>query len=179
MTGLVDRGFELTALATLKTTSPGKGGGAPKNTHRPRRVARRGSTTTQESRFIHKFWAHFGPVRISTGNSVRKILKFSFWTGNADLNFRSGFDALPVSAQAEILKNRVRRIVVREDGVYAEIYGRAPERILRLLDGGLKKEHPTQTPEGSRTGVRTVSKLVEVTGIEPATSNMPCSRSPS
>jgi len=76
--------------------------------------------------------------------------------------FREGaFDALPVSAQAEILKNRVRRIVVREDGVFVEIYGRAPERILRLLDGGLKKEHPTQTPERSRTGVRTVSKLVE------------------
>jgi site-specific DNA recombinase len=79
------------------------------------------------------------------------------------------FDAQPVAAQAEILKNRVRRIVVRDNGVYVEVFGRPPEPILRLIDGGLKKENPTQSPEGSRSGVRTVSKLVEMTGIEPAT----------
>ena len=91
----------------------------------------------------------------------------------------SAFDAQPVAAQAEILKSRVRRIKVRDGGVYVEIYGRDPQKILNLKEVGQKAENLTQAPAGSRSGVRTVFKLLEVTGIEPATSNMPCSRSPS
>ena len=42
--------------------------------------------------------------------------------------FKNGaFDNQPLEVQAEILKFRVRRIVVQDDGVTFEIYGRKPE----------------------------------------------------
>jgi site-specific DNA recombinase len=87
--------------------------------------------------------------------------------------FRAGaFDAQPVAAQAEILKGRIRRMIVRDGGVYVEIYGRAPEPIMRLAgDGNSEIKNPTANPllGGTRSGVRTVSKLVGTTGCEPAT----------
>ena len=85
----------------------------------------------------------------------------------------SAFDAQPVAAQAEILKSRIRRIVVRENGVYVEVYGREPETILQFCDKGQKKEHPTRSPAGFRSGVRTVFNLVDPIGLEPTTSTMP------
>lgn len=79
------------------------------------------------------------------------------------------FDAQPVAPQSEILKSRVRRIVIRENGVHVEILGRFPERSV-LLSQSPDKKIPTAIPlAGSRSGVLTVSKLVEATGIEPAT----------
>jgi hypothetical protein len=45
--------------------------------------------------------------------------------------FKNGaFDSQPLSVQAEILRLRVRRIVVQEDGVTVEIFGRRPEVLL-------------------------------------------------
>ena len=71
------------------------------------------------------------------------------------------FDAQPVATQSEILKSRVRRIVVRENGVHVEILGRSPERSV-LWSQSPDKTAPTVTPlAGSRSGVLTVSKLVE------------------
>lgn len=74
------------------------------------------------------------------------------------------FDAQPISAQAEILKNRIRRIVVKSNGIYVEIYGRSPELVFDFSDGQ-KETHLTQTPAGSRSGVRTVFNLVEAGGV--------------
>jgi hypothetical protein len=79
--------------------------------------------------------------------------------------FRDGaFEAQPMAAQAEILKCRIRRMIVKNDGVYVEIFGRKPESVLRLLDGEGSseiKKHPTAYPlGGTRSGVRTVFKLV-------------------
>ncbi len=94
--------------------------------------------------------------------------------------FREGaFDAQPVAAQTEILKNRIRRIVVRENGVYAEYYCRKPELVWSRPSDGQKVENPASSLAGFRSGVRTVSNLVDLIGIEPTTSCMPCKRSPS
>lgn len=42
--------------------------------------------------------------------------------------FKTGaFDALPMSTQAEILKERIRRVVVQENGLYVEFFGKQPE----------------------------------------------------
>jgi site-specific DNA recombinase len=72
----------------------------------------------------------------------------------------NAFDGQSMAAQAEILKNRIRRIVVRGDGVYVEIYGRDPQKILTLGSGGQKEKNLTSSPEGFRSGVRPVFKLV-------------------
>ena len=86
--------------------------------------------------------------------------------------FKNGaFDSQPLSVQAEILRLRVRRIVVQEDGVTVEIYGRKPEV---LLLGSKTNTRPDALLGGTRSGVRTDSKLVGATGFEPATF---CSRS--
>lgn len=84
------------------------------------------------------------------------------------------FDAQPISAQAEILKNRIRRIVVKSNGIYVEIYGKSPELIFDFSEG-LKNEHPTQTPAGSRSGVRTVFNLV---GLMPVSKNPSVGKKP-
>jgi site-specific DNA recombinase len=87
--------------------------------------------------------------------------------------FKNGaFDAQPVTVQAEILKNRVRRIVVKEDGVYVEIYGRKPELVIKSLgqNEGIKKPAVLGS---SRSGVRTVFNLVGVAGFEPTTFSTP------
>lgn len=73
----------------------------------------------------------------------------------------NAFDSQSLAAQTEILKNRIRRIVVREDGVYVEYYCRQPELVWSNPDDAQKIKNPTQTPEGSRSGVRPVSKLVD------------------
>lgn len=51
------------------------------------------------------------------------------------------FNAQSLAAQVEILKNRIRRIVVREGFVYFEIYGREPQRVLNLSKLGQKEEN--------------------------------------
>ena len=89
--------------------------------------------------------------------------------------FRNGaFDSQPVSVQAEILRLRVRRIVVQDNGVTVEIYGKKPEMLV-VGGSGSKIKNPTANSllGSTRSGVRTVSKLVGVTGFEPAT---PCSQ---
>ena len=99
--------------------------------------------------------------------------------------FRDGaFEAQPVSVQAEILKNRIKRIVVQDNGVVVEIYGRKPELIF-MGNGsseesnfqGQKLKNPPHLAMGgleknsgiNRSTVRTVFKLVGETGFEPAT----------
>ena len=68
-------------------------------------------------------------------------------------DFRDGaFDALPVSAQAEILKSRIRRIVVRENGIYIEIFGAKSEPGLGPISSNSKAG-------ASIPKVRTVFKL--------------------
>lgn len=85
------------------------------------------------------------------------------------------FEAQPVSAQAEILKNRVRRIIVRDGGVYVQIYGGKPVSILQLDNEFSEIKNPAAIPPSgsTRSGVLTVSKLVGATGFEPATSCTP------
>ncbi|MGE3684577.1 MAG: hypothetical protein AB7G93_22905, partial [Bdellovibrionales bacterium] len=39
-----------------------------------------------------EFWAHLGPIRISTGNSAQKIMKNMNLVNNANLNFGFGFE---------------------------------------------------------------------------------------
>jgi site-specific DNA recombinase len=79
--------------------------------------------------------------------------------------FREGaFDALPVSAKAEILKSRIRRIIVRDSVVCVEIYGGRIEPLMELT--GAENTNPRPgTPDSlgsTRSGVRTVFKLVGV-----------------
>ena len=90
--------------------------------------------------------------------------------------FREAFDTQPLSVQAEILRHRIRRLVVREGGIYVEVFGGKSEPSLLTLGNDISKiKNPTQDSlAGSRSGVRPVFKLVDVTGIEPATLNMPC-----
>lgn len=95
--------------------------------------------------------------------------------------FRDGaFETQPVSVQAEFLRNRIKRIVVQDDGVVVEIYGRKPELVL-LGDGssegldfqGQKLKSPPHLAMGgfekksgiNRSTVRTVFKLVGETGF--------------
>ncbi len=91
--------------------------------------------------------------------------------------FREGaFEAQSVAAQTEILKNRIRRMVIRDCGVYVEIYGKKPEPVLGFVsEGDSEIKNPTALSlSGSqRSGVRTVSNLVGATGFEPATSCTP------
>ncbi len=87
----------------------------------------------------------------------------------------SAFEAQSVSAQSEILKNRIRRLIVRDSGVYVEIYGRKPEPVLLAGEESSEIKNPTaKSPLGAtRSGVRTVFKLVGLTGFEPATPTTP------
>jgi hypothetical protein len=80
--------------------------------------------------------------------------------------FKNGFEKVDVSLQAEVLRDVVAEIEVQREGVLIKIFG--------LSGGNLAKKRPAVC----RSGVRTVYDLVDLTGIEPATSNMPCSRSP-
>lgn len=88
--------------------------------------------------------------------------------------FQEGaFDAQPVSAQAEILRSHIRKIVVGENGVIVEVYAsRRPEQKLGSVDLGLVRK--TGNLGGTvKTGVRTHSNLVDPIGLEPTTSTMP------
>lgn len=76
--------------------------------------------------------------------------------------FRSEFEKTDISVQTEILRDIIAEISVKEDGILIKIFG--------LSSDNTTKKRPAM----SRSGVRTVSKLVDVTGIEPATLNMPC-----
>ncbi|MBX2986288.1 MAG: recombinase family protein [Bdellovibrionaceae bacterium] len=74
--------------------------------------------------------------------------------------FRSEFDKIDISMQAEVLKDIVAEIEVHPDGIQVKYIG--------LGSGN------TKGPASSRSFVRSVSKLVDLDGIEPTTSNMPC-----
>lgn len=81
--------------------------------------------------------------------------------------FRDGaFDSMDVSAQAEVLKQRIKRIIIREDGVFqVEVYGENPGYILRDSPEGDLESRSRST----QSGVRTVFKLVRLEGFEPPT----------
>lgn len=68
-------------------------------------------------------------------------------------------EAQPVSVQAEILKNCIRRIVARENGIYVEIFERAPEVIFGQL-GEISKKNDQNSSRSILSGVRPVSRLV-------------------
>lgn len=79
------------------------------------------------------------------------------------------FECQPIAVQAEILKNRIKRIVVQDNGVIVEIYGQKPELI--MVGGGsglqgLKIKKPTGS---TQSAVRTVFKLVGETQAPQAT----------
>jgi site-specific DNA recombinase len=99
--------------------------------------------------------------------------------------FRNGaFEAQPVAVQAEVLRNRIKRIIVKTDGVVVEIYGRKPE-LVPVGDGSeealdfqaQKLKNPPHLAMGgfekksgiNRSTVRTVFKLVGAIGFEPTT----------
>jgi DNA invertase Pin-like site-specific DNA recombinase len=74
-----------------------------------------------------------------------------------------GFEAQPLAAQAEILKKRIRRMVVREGGVYVEIYGKEIDPGFRHSDeggSGARKSALSSLSGSTRPFSRTVSKLV-------------------
>jgi hypothetical protein len=95
--------------------------------------------------------------------------------------FKNGaFEALSVSAQAEILKDRVRRIILREDGVFqVEIYGEKPGSVWdskgKTFDSSETGESPASKARSNLSGVRPVFKLVPRARIELA---RPFNRSP-
>lgn len=94
--------------------------------------------------------------------------------------FKNGaFDALPIAAQSEILRQRVRRIIMREDGVFqVEIYGEKPNSNLTGVEGAFEPHFSEETLKKSRSnlsGVLPTFKLVPWAGIEPA---RPFNRSP-
>lgn len=103
--------------------------------------------------------------------------------------FKNGaFEAQDMSAQAEILRSRVRRIVIQENAAIVEIYGRKPELLfdgklgVELNGGENKKGLISQSSSNSLTGFRrscvlTVYKLVGPSGFEPPTSCTPSKRS--
>lgn len=77
--------------------------------------------------------------------------------------FKTGaFDALPVSTQAEILKERIRRIVVQEKGLYVEFFGQKLEYISRILKGDGEKNE-LNAVRSTPSGVLPVFKLVQST----------------
>ena len=89
--------------------------------------------------------------------------------------FRSGggFERQPVAAQAEILRDVVKRIVVQSDKIVAEFYGAKP--IFIGLGGANDENLKNELPTGyTRSGVRTVSKLVGAARFELTT---PCTPS--
>ncbi len=75
--------------------------------------------------------------------------------------FRTEFEKTDVSVQAEILRDIVCEISVKEDGVLVKIFG--------LNSGNSSKKRPAL----SRSGVRTVSNLVDGSGVEPLAPTMP------
>ena len=78
--------------------------------------------------------------------------------------FKDGaFDAQPVAAQAEILRCCIRRIVALGNGNYrVEMFGHTSEVILGRIGENSEKEDQ-KGPRSTLSGVRTVSKLVQVT----------------
>lgn len=80
--------------------------------------------------------------------------------------FKNGaFEALSVSAQAEILKERVRRIILRADGVFqVEIYGEKPGSMMgslgEIFASSETGESPASKARSNLSGVRPVFKLV-------------------
>lgn len=88
--------------------------------------------------------------------------------------FRDGFESQPAAIQTSVLKNTIRQIVVKSDlSIVVEIYG-VGQDVLDPKGNG----NPNTGTASWRSPVRSVSRNVDVTGIEPATPNMPCSCSP-
>ena len=74
--------------------------------------------------------------------------------------FKTGaFDALPVSTQGEILKERIRRIVVQEKGLYVEFFGQKLEYVSGILNGNGEKNDLNAT-RSTPSGVLPVFKMV-------------------
>ena len=46
--------------------------------------------------------------------------------------FREAFDPQPLSVQAEILRHRIRKMVVREGGVFVEVFGGKSDSLVDL-----------------------------------------------
>ena len=83
--------------------------------------------------------------------------------------FRAEFENQDVSVQSEILKDFVKRLVVREDGVTAEVFGGSRASVVCGADGIIRKKEKTAGPLRQRSAVRTVFKLVAGAGFEPTT----------
>jgi site-specific DNA recombinase len=86
--------------------------------------------------------------------------------------FRDDFEKQPLSVQAEILKDYIRRIVVKENVAIVEIYGKKREEIhLKDVNGNLSLVG-SESGSGAirpRTSVLTDFKLVAGAGFEPTT----------
>lgn len=89
--------------------------------------------------------------------------------------FREGaFDSMSLAKQAEFLRGRIRKIIVKDGGVYVEVYGRKPERLFQVVGGespilGIKK--PDDPSGSTRSSVLTVSKLVGAMVFPPTPRN--------
>ncbi len=80
--------------------------------------------------------------------------------------FKNGFEKVDVSLQTEVLRDVVAEIEVQKEGVLVKIFG--------VSGGSVLGKSAKKRPAVCRSGVRTVYELVDVTGVEPATLNMPC-----
>ncbi len=99
-----------------------------------------------------------------TSNVVNAEAAFKFYR-----MFRAEFEKQDVSVQSEILKDYVKRLVVREDGVTAEVFGGSRATVVCEADGTIRKNEKTAGSLRQRSAVRTVSKLVAGAGFEPTT----------
>ncbi len=70
---------------------------------------------------------------------------------------------MPFSVRAEILKERIRRIVVQENGLYVEFFGKQPEYVSGIFDGYGKKEN-LSAARSTPAGVLTTFKLAHPKG---------------
>ena len=86
-------------------------------------------------------------------------------------SFKTGFEKADVSLQSEILRDLIHQIIVQENGIKVKLYA---------VSGGFSsRKNQSNGVASCRTAVRSAFKLVEIIGIEPTTSCMPCKRSPS
>ncbi len=84
---------------------------------------------------------------------------------------KSEFEQADISLQTQILKDVIHRIDICATGIKIKMYGVKPR---------IHLENPSENkPAACRSGVRSVFGLVDLTGIEPATSALPVQRSPS
>lgn len=88
---------------------------------------------------------------------------------------RGEFQKLPGSDQKMLIDSFVHRLTLGQNVVHAEYYGQTNEDLFGWGNAEFKSgKRKNDRVEGPRSGVLPSFKLVDLIGIEPTTSNMPC-----